>query len=45
MKAIIEFIRTAIEGVIVMYATSKEINEDGAWDRYHARKNRKEWQK
>ena len=45
MKAIIEFIKTAIDGVIVMYETSKEINEDGAWDRYHARKNRKEGHK
>ena len=35
-------ITTPIIALIVHIGVSREINEDGSWDKYHERKNRKE---
>ena len=41
MKKIWEAITTPFVALAVHMDESKRINEDGSWDKYHARKNRK----
>jgi hypothetical protein len=41
-KKIWDAIKTPFESLIAGLDESKRINEDGSWDKYHARKNRKE---
>ena len=40
-KRIVNFIATPIVALIVHIGTSIELNEDGSWDQYHERKNRR----
>lgn len=42
LKKILQAIFDPFVSVAVMVDTSKRINEDGSWDRYWERKNRKE---
>ena len=42
LKKILEAIFDPFVSVAVMVDESKRINEDGSWDRYWERKNRKE---
>ena len=45
LKKIIDAIITPFISVAVMIDESKRINEDGSWDGYWAKKNRKHKQK
>lgn len=40
-KKIWDFITAPFISVAVMIDESRRINEDGSWDEYHAKKNRK----
>lgn len=40
-KKVFEAITNPIVGLIVHIGTSIELNEDGSWDQYHERKNRR----
>lgn len=42
VKKILEGVKDAFLALAVHIGTSIEINEDGSWDKHHARKNRKE---
>ena len=39
MKKLIEIIAMPFESLAVLIDESRRINEDGSWDKYHARKN------
>lgn len=41
LKKIWPAIKDAFIGILVHIDESKRINEDGSWDKYHERKNRK----
>ena len=41
LKNVFEAVKDAFLALAVHIGTSIEINEDGSWDKYHARKNRK----
>jgi hypothetical protein len=41
LKTIWDNIKWAFIGFAIHMDESKRINEDGSWDKYHARKNRK----
>ena len=42
MKKVWDAICTPFESIAVLIDESKIANEDGSWDKYHERKNRKE---
>ena len=42
LKKLIDAITEPIVALIVHIGVSREIDEDGSWDKYHERKNRKE---
>lgn len=45
LKKIWEAITSPFISVAVMIDESKRINEDGSWDKYHERRNRKAMKK
>lgn len=45
LKKIWEAITSPFISVAVMIDESKRINEDGSWDKYHERRNRKKGEK
>ena len=45
LKKILQAIFDPFVSVAVMVDTSKRINEDGSWDKYHERRNRKKGEK
>lgn len=41
-KKIIDVLTTPFVSIAVLLDESKRINEDGSWDKYHAKKNLKD---
>ena len=45
LRKIWDAVTAPFVSVAVLIDESKRINEDGSWDRYHAKKNRKDFER